>query len=400
MARRRKKAQAATILIVLLLIVAIVAGACYYWFIYLGKTWADFEREILHIERIEPNNPDQPDKPDSPNNPDNPDQPPVVTEGELTIRFLELGNKYTGDCTLIKAGDVEVLIDAGSKRDSAKALVPTIREYCTDGVIEYVIATHAHEDHIAAFVGNATYPGIFDSFECKTIIDYARTNSTSKISRDYAEKRDAEVEAGAVHYTALECWNGENGAQRTYEIADGITFSILYNYYYEHRASSENDYSVCTLFTQGTYHYLFTGDLEAKGEEYLVQYNDLPQCKLYKGGHHGSRTSSTDTLLRVIRPEVVCICCCTGSPEYSQSQVGTFPTQDTIDRLSVYTDKIYATSLATNVDLKAQTWDYTSLNGTITCRSDGNYFVVEGSNHSTILKDTPWFQANRTWNGK
>lgn len=126
MARRKKRAQTATILIVLLLIVAIIAGLCYYWFVFLGKTWADFEREILHIERIEPNNPDNPDNPDNPKDletPNNPD-PPVVTEGELSIRFLELGNKYTGDCTLIKVGDVEVLIDAGSKRDSAKELGP------------------------------------------------------------------------------------------------------------------------------------------------------------------------------------------------------------------------------------------------------------------------------------
>ena len=34
-------------------------------------------------------------------------QETVITSGELTIRFPELGNKYTGDCTLIKVGDTE-----------------------------------------------------------------------------------------------------------------------------------------------------------------------------------------------------------------------------------------------------------------------------------------------------
>ena len=29
-----------------------------------------------------------------------------------------------------------------------------VDKYCTDGVLEYVIATHAHQDHIAGFVGN------------------------------------------------------------------------------------------------------------------------------------------------------------------------------------------------------------------------------------------------------
>jgi len=393
MGKRRKKQKTAVFAaIVILLIAAILIGLYWYWFYYLGKTWDDFNSEILH--RGEPVNPVDPPV-------DNPpvDNPPVVSTDELLICFFELGNKYTGDCTLIKAGDTEVLIDAGSKRDSAATLVPAIREYCTDGVLEYVIATHAHEDHIAAFVGSASVPGIFDSFACGTIIDFARTNSTSKISADYLAKRDREVTEGAVHYTALECWKEENGAKRTYEIAEGISFSVLYQYYYEHRASSENNYSVCTLFTQGEYHYLFTGDLEKEGEESLVESNDLPQCKLYKGGHHGSRTSSTDALLSVIRPEVVCICCCAGSPEYSKSNVGTFPTQDTVDRLSRYTDQIYVTSLATEVDLEAQKWQVTSMNGTITCLSDGKSFTVRGSNHSVILKETEWFRKHRVWSG-
>ncbi|MBQ7770355.1 MAG: MBL fold metallo-hydrolase, partial [Clostridia bacterium] len=76
----------------------------------------------------------------------------IETE-ELSIHFLELGNKYTGDCTLIKVGDTEVLIDAGSRKGSAETIVPYVQQYCTDGVLEYVIATHAHQDHIAGFVG-------------------------------------------------------------------------------------------------------------------------------------------------------------------------------------------------------------------------------------------------------
>ena len=127
----------------------------------------------------------------------------VIDEGGMSIHFLELGNWYTGDCTFIKVGDVDILIDAGSRYDSAGTIVPYISELCTDGVLEYVIATHAHQDHIAGFVGNSVYPGIFDSFECETIIDYARTNSTSKVRQSYESLRDKEVKNGATHYTAL-----------------------------------------------------------------------------------------------------------------------------------------------------------------------------------------------------
>ena len=83
----------------------------------------------------------------------------ILTD-ELSIHFLEVGNKYTGDCTLIKVGDTEILIDAGSRKGSAATIVPYVQQYCTDGVLEYVIATHAHQDHIAGFVGTTTADGV------------------------------------------------------------------------------------------------------------------------------------------------------------------------------------------------------------------------------------------------
>ena len=35
----------------------------------------------------------------------------VYISGNLSFHFMELGNKYTGDCTYIKAGDIDILID-------------------------------------------------------------------------------------------------------------------------------------------------------------------------------------------------------------------------------------------------------------------------------------------------
>ena len=157
----------------------------------------------------------------------------TITSSDLSIHFLELGNKYTGDCTLIKVGDTEVLIDAGSRKGSAATIVPYINQFCTDGVLEYVIATHAHQDHIAGFVGTASADGVFESFVCETIIDYALSNSDAAIRDDYEELRDEEVANGAKHYTVLECWNNENGASRSYTLGDGITMNFLYQRFYE-----------------------------------------------------------------------------------------------------------------------------------------------------------------------
>ena len=68
-----------------------------------------------------------------------PAEPPVATgtkaeivNADLSVHFLELGNKYTGDCTLIKVGNTEVLIDAGSRKNSAATISAYIDEYCTD----------------------------------------------------------------------------------------------------------------------------------------------------------------------------------------------------------------------------------------------------------------------------
>jgi competence protein ComEC len=329
-----------------------------------------------------------------------------IQSADLSIHFLELGNKYAGDCTLIKVGETEVLIDAGSRTSSATTINSYLSEY-VDGEIEYVIATHAHQDHLAAFYGKksgSTMNGVLYQNRVGTIITYANHNSTSTVVSNFEtatqKATNAQGEAAKV-YTALECYNNQNGAQRTYQLSDSVTLNVLYNYYYENTTSDENDYSVCVLLTQtlqdGTQNnYLFTGDLEGDGESYLVDNNNLPQCVLFKGAHHGSKTSSTDKLLSVIKPQNVAVCCCTGSTEYTTNNDNTFPTQAFISRVGMYTKNIYCTSIATSNG-------FTSLNGNIvfyygTSETDTTKQVrLYCSNNATILKETEWFQKNRTW---
>ena len=315
----------------------------------------------------------------------------TISQGDLSIHFLEVGNKYTGDCTLIKVGDTEVLIDAGSRKGSAATIVPYIQQFCTDGVLEYVIATHAHQDHIAGFVGTTKVDGVFESFVCETIIDYTLSNSTAGIRLEYEALRDAEVAAGAKHYTVLECWNNENGASRSYTLGDGITMNFLYQKFYEESTSDENDYSVCMLLTQGENNYLFTGDLEKDGEASLVASNDLPKCVLYKGGHHGSPTSSTAALLSAIDPDIVCVCCCCGSDEYTKNVANMFPSQAFVDRIAPYTDKVYVTTIVSDNEA-----GYESLNGNIVVYVENGELKMRCSNNTTLFKDTDWFKANRT----
>lgn len=327
-----------------------------------------------------------------------------VENSELSIHFLELGNKFTGDCTLIKCGDTEVLIDAGSRQNSAATIKSYVDKYCTDGVLEYVIATHAHQDHIAGFVGSGSgteKSGILYQYKIGTLIQFSLTNATSQIYQNYCAAVKYAKSQGTSVYTAKQCWYETDGAKRQYYLDDNQTVSlnILYNFYYENTTSDENDYSVCTLLTQQTednnFNYLFTGDLEENGESYLVDRNELPEVELFKGGHHGSYTATTEKLLRVIKPKNVAVCCCCGTTEYTSNADNTFPAQAFIDRVSKYTRNIYCTTLM--LDYKAG--EYTSMNGNIIFYSEKGKLKLYCSNNDTVLKDTEWFAENRVWNG-
>lgn len=321
---------------------------------------------------------------------------------ELSVHFLELGNKYTGDCTLIKCGDTEVLIDAGSRKNSAATIKSYVDEYCTDGKLEYVIATHAHQDHIAGFVGNKegdSRTGILYQYEVGTLIQFAGHKSETAIYDEYCDAVEYARGKGTAVYTAKECRQQTDGAKYKYYLdeAQTVELTILDSHFYYNATDDENDYSVCVLLTQKsggeTYNYLFTGDLEKEGESYLVEMNDLPQVDLFKGGHHGSYTASTEKLLEVIKPKNVAVCCCCGTTEYTTNAENTFPAQAFIDRVSKHTENIYCTTLI--VDYKNGL--YESMNGNIVFYAKNGELIADCSNNNVILKDTEWFKKNRKW---
>ncbi len=312
-----------------------------------------------------------------------------IISGDMSIHFLYFDNAISGDCTLIKVGDTEVLIDAGSTRGSRSTIIPYVQKYCKDNVLEYVIATHAHSDHIAGFAGEEAKnrtgieedKGIFEVFECKTIIDYVYKNTTSQVSKDYEAYRDAEVASGATHYTALECYKEENGAKRSYTLGEGITLNILYQKFYEQTSGSENNHSVCVLLSENDNHYLFTGDMEKAGEQSLVESNELPKCVLFKGAHHGSKTSNSAELLSVIQPQIVCVCSCCGDNN-------NFVHQEFIDNVAPYTDRVYVTTYKNDAKIGVP------LNGNIVVVLEEGAIGVICSNNNTLFKDTEWFKKS------
>lgn len=356
--------------------------------------------------------------------------PDSVVYDDLQIHFLELGNDKAGDSVYIKAGDTDILIDAGSRAESAATIINYVSDYCTDGCLEYVIATHAHQDHISGFAGEAkssknykgettTRNGVLYYFDVLNLIDFAYEgevkktdiangvlatdnksassssyNTSTSVYGKYLLSREYAISNGTNHKTAKELWDNNT---TEFTLANGITMDIIYNYYYFNPSNDENNYSVCTMINYNDHHFMLTGDLEKEGEEKLASYYDasssaktLPHCDLFKAGHHGSPTSSNDCLLSKITPDICCVCCCAGSIEYTKANDNIFPSQDFINRIAKYTDQVYVTSIYIS-----ETNSFASMNGDIIVSAgfkDDTFGIgLSASNNLTILKETAWF---------
>ena len=333
------------------------------------------------------------------------DRPVSDTLGELEIHFMELGNDNSGDSILIQTGEYDILVDAGSEKSSYSTLKTYIDNNLEDDTLEYVIVTHAHEDHYANFAGNGE-TSLLTDYKVDNLIQFSKTNQTTGVMyNNYLNIVSKIQDDGTKVCNALESYNNENGCKRVIELNNDIEIEILYQKFYETKSGSENNYSVCFMINQNDNHFLFTGDLEEDGESSLVDSNSLPKMKLYKAGHHGSNTSSHDKLLNVIQPEIVVVQAVAGNFEYAKNEPGnvnidgTFPTTNTLKRIAKHTSKVYVTSLgliSQNPDGTYEDIGHTSMNGNIVVVSDLLGIKVNCSNNDTLLKDTNWAKTYRS----
>lgn len=325
----------------------------------------------------------------------------------LSVHFLELGNKYTGDCVFINAGEFEILIDAGSRADSVDDIYEYVKPY-VDGQLEYVVVTHAHQDHYAGFATKNYKDSLFSKFtddeetphEIGTVVTFAKTNqdeSKAGLYKNFRNNLNTLTGNGTTVKKVNEYFESE--ASATVKINDNVSLEFLEHKYYYEKSKTENNYSVCFQIVEtageNVYRYLFTGDLEKDGEKDLVTKNSakMGKTRLYKAGHHGSKTSTSQELLDVIEPDTICVCACAGSPEYTKNKDNQFPTQAFVDR--VYTKnagtQVFVTSLCVDYDANK----FTSMNGNIVICSAGNSVTRYFSNNATELRETEWFKTNR-----
>lgn len=71
--------------------------------------------------------------------------------------------------------------------------------------------------------------------------------------------------------------------------------------------SSSNDSSIVIYAFLGKKRWLFTGDMEVTGEKRLLQHYPHIKTDILKAGHHGSDTSSSESFVKQVAPEVAII---------------------------------------------------------------------------------------------
>lgn len=235
--------------------------------------------------------------------------------GALRVTFLDVGQ---GDAALIELPDGAVwLVDAGgqaSARDLATASAPgqtierALAVYGHDA-IDLAILSHPHPDHYlglaaltvpvrelwfaddtpsaSALPSLAAAARVLPSFADVARVLAARGTHLVRPSLGTHDEAGVELAVWAPRYRATE------GAPEV--LAPDPVRSV-------------NDNSLVVTVTYAGRRILFAGDLEAEGEQQLVDAGIGP-VDVVKVAHHGSPTSSSPVFVAATRPEVVVISC-------------------------------------------------------------------------------------------
>lgn len=227
------------------------------------------------------------------NSSDREDSEVVVGEGDpVKIYFIDVGQ---ADCTVICTKEGNMLIDAGSNSSEEEMLAYINKLKITE--FKYAIFTHPHEDHI----GGAEK--ILQNYKVENVLipDY---EATTKV---YTKMLEAIDENGS-NVEVIEA--GEN-----FEFSIGeLTAKILAPIQFD---NNPNNASIVTRVDYGETSIMFTGDAEGVRDDdpeklILEKYKnnlEILDCDIYKLGHHGSKTSSSQEFLDAMTPEITIISC-------------------------------------------------------------------------------------------
>lgn len=180
--------------------------------------------------------------------------------------------------------------------------------------IDKLILTHGDQDHIGSV---------------KSIMENFRIGEL--LVGDSINKKDLEL--NTIHEAEKRGIMVKNILAGMKWKSGGFQFFVLSP---QKSAIADNDASI-TLFSKlGGKTWLFTGDLEEKGEQEMMQRMGRLKADVLKVGHHGSETSTSETFLAEVRPSVAII-------SVGKDNRYGHPHREVINRLNQYNVNIYRT---------------------------------------------------------
>ena len=249
---------------------------------------------------------------------------------ELEVYFLDVGQ---ADSILIRNKDKNMLIDAGNNNDG-DYLVSYFKSIGIEK-FDYVVGTHAHEDHIGGM------DNIIDNFEIGKFYmpDKITTTKTFRDVLDALERKQIKFNVP--------------------EIGDELSFGdVNIGVIYVSSDDELNDTSIVLKLVYKDISMLFMGDASTKVEEKILL-QDL-KSDVLKVGHHGSIYSTSEDFIKGVEPKISII-------EVGKNNNYGHPRYEVIERLKNIGSKVYRTDE----------------DGTIKVSSDGEKLKVEFLNTNT-----------------